>query len=1071
MRYIPDKEINLLEEDLLGTSSYVHTLYEIIHNCETPFTIGLFGGWGTGKSSIVKTLKEKIEKEKQNEFKVITYDAWKYSNDSFRRTFILELTNSLALKPKKEWNKVFYQDELEEKEFKFKFNKYWYIYVAPIVLILAFILGLWFTSAEKDLKILSTIIGVIASILIFLVSNLFILQKTTLIQSKIFSPEQFEEIFLEILGKTTPYKSNTSNWIASSHKINKFEKLVIIIDNLDRCRKETAVELMLSVKNFLEKEYCIFILPVDNNAIKNFLELESRTKESKLSKVDGDEFLRKFFNTSLIIKELTNFELYDFTLKLKEKYNLEFSNETLSIITQEFAKNPRRIIQFINNLITEWRLIVETQKLGFLHSKEVTEKIEFIAKLLIIREEWPDLFAQIVDDYRILRLINEKISSTEISKSLKFPLNISEDLSLTKEQYYFFIRTKAIKSENIEPFIRIKDMLKDLPDELEKLILEQNWDDVKKFLGEEISFNSLLDYTRNLFDREIIQRRLLLTSGYNILSFIMKMSLDDDFQNEYNIHFRKIASFFDFQYLAPVIELLSPTLITRFAKLNFEKGETSILQTIIHYAKQTNNEEPTSNLRKELTIEIVRNFIEFPDVLTQIKNEFASVIENNEEILSTLDDILDQSERIGNLISKKLIEYFLKTIVANPEQRQTIRKVKLILSLKYLTNYKDFERQFAIKALQFANTNNLNIMKYWYEQALNFISKDNSQILQQAFNVVNARQNFIVQRINSSQFPLNEEDEEILKIHIQFINKLFIISETHRPQLSNMLLYFFNPEKPNLFRIANENFNEILDTTNINNWPFARGIFNVFKNASDFPKKETAALTLLKMLENSKSLDILEASLITEITAELFSLLLSGSQKISKLSETIIRRLMEVPHLSKIIENQIRINISTKSTKVVKLLVNLSNEESKNRLVSNILLSPENLEEIPEIVHKTIGIGDEGKKLIKKLLSKIIKQINIEKREHYIKILELCVKYIDLFNQAEKNTIIIKISPLLSYGYEEKIIALNLLNRIEDIPQKATNVISASLESIDGFDNKSDNKLFNDVKEKYQVQR
>jgi len=56
MRFIPDKEINLYEDDLLGTRTYVEALVDIVKMCDTPFTIGLLGGWGSGKSSIVKTL-------------------------------------------------------------------------------------------------------------------------------------------------------------------------------------------------------------------------------------------------------------------------------------------------------------------------------------------------------------------------------------------------------------------------------------------------------------------------------------------------------------------------------------------------------------------------------------------------------------------------------------------------------------------------------------------------------------------------------------------------------------------------------------------------------------------------------------------------------------------------------------------------------------------------------------------------------------------------------------------------------------------------------------------------------
>ena len=91
--FIQDRE-RLLDSanDLLKTSVYAENLVKVIEN--TPknkvFTIGVFGGWGTGKSSIIRTAQDKIERA-HGDVKFITYDAWKYANDSFRRMFLLNL--------------------------------------------------------------------------------------------------------------------------------------------------------------------------------------------------------------------------------------------------------------------------------------------------------------------------------------------------------------------------------------------------------------------------------------------------------------------------------------------------------------------------------------------------------------------------------------------------------------------------------------------------------------------------------------------------------------------------------------------------------------------------------------------------------------------------------------------------------------------------------------------------------------------------------------------------------------------------------------------------------------------
>ena len=51
------------ENDLLKTRIYANTLIKLINNTppDKVFTIGLFGNWGTGKSSIIETAKQELE--------------------------------------------------------------------------------------------------------------------------------------------------------------------------------------------------------------------------------------------------------------------------------------------------------------------------------------------------------------------------------------------------------------------------------------------------------------------------------------------------------------------------------------------------------------------------------------------------------------------------------------------------------------------------------------------------------------------------------------------------------------------------------------------------------------------------------------------------------------------------------------------------------------------------------------------------------------------------------------------------------------------------------------------------
>ena len=89
-QFIPDREIVLSKDtDLLNTSTYANNLMNLIKQAPKGqvFNIGLFGTWGSGKSSIIATAKDRLT-SKDPKIKFITYDAWKYANDSFSNSSV-----------------------------------------------------------------------------------------------------------------------------------------------------------------------------------------------------------------------------------------------------------------------------------------------------------------------------------------------------------------------------------------------------------------------------------------------------------------------------------------------------------------------------------------------------------------------------------------------------------------------------------------------------------------------------------------------------------------------------------------------------------------------------------------------------------------------------------------------------------------------------------------------------------------------------------------------------------------------------------------------------------------------
>ena len=85
---LPDCEVTDLAKDAFKHQQIAAVLRDLIVSCPQPFSIGLFGKWGTGKSTIVKFLISEIRKP--NTIGVVAFDVWKFSGDSLRRALLIQ---------------------------------------------------------------------------------------------------------------------------------------------------------------------------------------------------------------------------------------------------------------------------------------------------------------------------------------------------------------------------------------------------------------------------------------------------------------------------------------------------------------------------------------------------------------------------------------------------------------------------------------------------------------------------------------------------------------------------------------------------------------------------------------------------------------------------------------------------------------------------------------------------------------------------------------------------------------------------------------------------------------------
>jgi hypothetical protein len=373
--------------------------------------IGLEGDWGSGKSNIIKILESKVDENKLN-FHHFLFDTWTHQEDINRKSLLDELISYLKIKEKitekneSEKYSRLYQKEIKKNTKSNPIYKSYYILWALSFLIMSFgniiyrervneriFRGFYDDSFRylienfkfnhlfflfPDLSLINYIyllkllpyILILIGLYKFLKDLVFLLQQNKNVNevfSELFSFSKGEsnnklsvEFIQEVETNNRAFKTFLKNEIDC---LFKEEILIITFDNVDRLSDE-------KVKNIWSMIYIFFA--EDNDLTKNLknIWLIVPYDENKISEAFGGNseiarsLLDKTFSfTFRVPPPLTsNWEINIFEKLIKKAfYDVKIDDDEINLLTRilgEYSEriNPRKIINFINDLVTYYHL-------------------------------------------------------------------------------------------------------------------------------------------------------------------------------------------------------------------------------------------------------------------------------------------------------------------------------------------------------------------------------------------------------------------------------------------------------------------------------------------------------------------------------------------------------------------------------------------------------------------------------------------------------------------------------------------------------------------------------------------
>jgi len=427
--HLPNKLADIpTDEDQLGYSEFVEAIANKIVNAigdgGTPFTIGIHGAWGSGKTSFLKLIEKELRKEK---IKPIWFNAWKYNQEDNLWSALLQrildqapLNHHFLVRPfirirlaRQNWNLKAGGFELFKKTLSL---------LARILLLLicAGIAKGFFSSQISVLLdfIASRFPAIDPSVFIFIQSKLTRWVSAIIAAIIVIGPKDIYDVFSDNLGvdiskfdKKRSYKNHIAYLDEFNDDFRKTIKivsgkkpLVVFIDDLDRCLPEKSLQILEAMKLFLDVESCIFVVAVDREIVEQAVSARY-FKEIGQPEINPEQPLRKLDTAFLAQNYIEKIIQLPFTVpplpseKIKGYVNFLYPHEDNDKCGEIFAvslpPNPRKI----KRVIQSFMLLKEIAK-----RRLKDEKVNFslLAKLVIIENQFRGLHRDLINTPALL---------------------------------------------------------------------------------------------------------------------------------------------------------------------------------------------------------------------------------------------------------------------------------------------------------------------------------------------------------------------------------------------------------------------------------------------------------------------------------------------------------------------------------------------------------------------------------------------------------------------------------------------------------------------------------------------
>lgn len=350
-----------VSQDLFHIETYIDGLSTFIKECATPMTISIQGDWGSGKTSMMNMIKEKIS----DTVYPIWFNTWQFSQFDMGNSLVFSMIEVML-------DKLGCEPKLVNK-------------------VMNGLAGF----ARKAVKVVAdtTVGGAVADTV-----------------EEVLTPESSTNYAREILELKDKFQNAINEKIRKENK----SRVVVFVDDLDRLQPEKAVELLEVLKLFLDCKSCVFVIAVDYDVVTRGIKQKYGLD---VSEEKGKSFFDKIIQLPFKVP-VAQYDIKNYVSNMLLNMSVKVSDEEIDLfvrlIQTSIGLNPRSMKRLFNT----YQLLDIITK-SSIKGLDETYRQKILFSIICMQMEYEKLYQYLASNPVDIELVEQFGNSENAEKCLK----------------------------------------------------------------------------------------------------------------------------------------------------------------------------------------------------------------------------------------------------------------------------------------------------------------------------------------------------------------------------------------------------------------------------------------------------------------------------------------------------------------------------------------------------------------------------------------------------------------------------------------------------------------------------